>query len=212
MKVWDGFVRFFHWTMVLLIAGLYFTAEEGMMELHMLCGYTLMALVATRLVWGIIGSDTAKLKALFHSPKSAVAALTDKGDLKPGHSPSGSYMVLAFFALLIGQIVSGLMTTDDIMVDGPLVQYVDSAWVSIASEWHEVNFDILLIAIIVHVLAIVIYRMKGKNLLGAMVTGKNPQVKEASGSFKPSWWAFIVFAVLLGVVMMTWGQDPISML
>jgi cytochrome b len=39
LKVWDGFIRSFHWLLVVAIATLYFSAEEGMMELHFVAGF-----------------------------------------------------------------------------------------------------------------------------------------------------------------------------
>ena len=54
VKVWDGFIRSFHWLLVVAIATLYFSAEEGMLELHFATGYFTLALIITRLVWGLL--------------------------------------------------------------------------------------------------------------------------------------------------------------
>ncbi|HAU04071.1 MAG TPA: cytochrome, partial [Pseudoalteromonas shioyasakiensis] len=45
---WDGFIRSFHWLLVAAIATLYFSAEEGMLELHFAAGYFTLALIITR--------------------------------------------------------------------------------------------------------------------------------------------------------------------
>lgn len=213
IKVWDGFIRSFHWLLVIAIATLYFSAEEAMMELHFVAGFFTIALLATRLIWGIIGSKTAKLSALIHSPIKALKSFTQT-DNKPGHGAAGSYMIIAFFVLILTQLVSGLMTTDDILTDGPLVEYVSSQVVEWAGWVHHNNFDLLFYAIILHVVAIVIYRLKGKKLIKAMVTGYADE--EGRGSdfkvTKAPWLAFVIFAVLLIVLMSTWGAEPLSYL
>jgi len=211
VKVWDGFIRSFHWLLVAAIATLYFSAEEGMLELHFAAGYFTLALIITRLVWGIIGSKTAKLSALIHSPVAAIKSFTSNEN-KAGHGAAGSYMVIAFFALLIVQLTSGLMTSDDILTDGPLVEHVSSDTVEFAGWLHHLNFDILLYAIVLHVIAIVIYRIKGKNLVKPMLTGNSEQVAVTEPVTKSPLIAFVIFAVCLVVLFTTWGAEPLSYL
>ncbi|MCQ8879648.1 cytochrome b/b6 domain-containing protein [Pseudoalteromonas shioyasakiensis] len=212
-KVWDGFIRSFHWLLVIAIATLYLSAEEGMLELHFVAGFFTLALLITRLIWGVIGSKTAKLTALIHSPLAALKSFK-VGDSKPGHGAAGSYMVIAFFILILVQLISGLMTTDDILTDGPLVQYVSSNIVEWASWVHHRNFDLLFYAIILHITAIIIYRFRGKKLVKAMITG-NTQTNQPHSNekiTKAPWLAFVIFAVLLIVLMTTWGAEPLAYL
>ena len=213
VKVWDGFIRSFHWLLVIAIATLYFSAEEGMMELHFVAGYFTLALLLARLIWGIVGSQTAKLSALLHSPIVALKSFKQT-DNKPGHGAAGSYMVLAFFALLLTQLVSGLMTTDDILTDGPLVQYASSQVVEWAGWVHHNNFDLLFYAIILHVVAIVIYRLKGKKLVKAMVTGYKEEQNQSYTNkvTKAPWLAFTIFCIILVALMFSWGKEPLSYL
>lgn len=210
VKVWDGFIRFFHWSTVALIAALYFSAEEGYMEVHMVCAYTLMALLLTRLIWGFIGSDTARIKALLHKPKSAHNALNKPISTHVGHNPAGSYMVLLFFVLLIAQLTSGLFTSDEVLTDGPLVEHASDELISAMSQWHDINFNLLLGAIVLHIVAIAWYRIKGKNLVKAMITGNCEHREVEQGQFKPAIIAFAIFAVLLLVIFTTWGMEPLS--
>ena len=211
IKVWDGFVRFFHWSLVLLIGVLYFSGEEGLMDLHFVAGYSLLSLIVARLFWGFIGSDTAQLKALLHSPKAVINSIKSNSYTR-GHNSAGSYMVLAFFCLLLVQGISGLMTTDDILTDGPLVQYVESSWVELASSVHKLNFDILLIAIAMHVLAIAVYRIRGKNLVKPMITGFSSELNIKNGDMRSGWWGMLVFVVILSIVFFVWGLEPLQML
>ena len=216
VKVWDGFLRSFHWLLVLSIAALYFSAEEGMIELHFVVGFFTLALISTRIIWGLIGSKTARISALLHSPKSVLASFSGKKINDVGHSAPGSYMVLLFFILIITQLVSGLMSSDGILTDGPLVEYVSSSTADFANWLHRLNFDILFYAICLHVAAIVVYKIKGKPLVKAMITGKQANSEQATqtniDNTKAPWLAWAIFVGLLVLLAVTWGKEPLSYL
>ena len=208
IKVWDGFIRFFHWALVGLIALLYFSGEEGWMSVHFVAGFSVLTLVLTRLIWGVFGSDTAKLSRLFHGPKAVWQSIVRPLETV-GHNPAGSYMVLLFFGLILAQALSGLMTTDDILVEGPLVAAVDSAWVELASSLHRLIFDGLLIAIGLHISAIIIYRLRGKPLVKAMFTGRTQASASVQPQIKSGWVAFGIWLVLQVIIFSTWGRESL---
>ncbi|MBQ4812016.1 cytochrome [Pseudoalteromonas luteoviolacea] len=209
-KVWDGFIRGFHWLLVVGIAVLYFSGEEGWLDLHFVVGYLLLALMITRIIWGIIGSDTAKLSSLFHRPKYILAALKSKSQ-HVGHNPAGSIMVLIFFLLIFIQLISGLMTTDDILMEGPLVAYISYELAEFAGDIHHLNIDILLIAIAIHIIAIVMYRIKGINLVKPLVTGKS-NIESTAPKMRKGWVAYVIFLLIAAVVLYVWGQEPLNAL
>ncbi|MFC3034288.1 cytochrome b/b6 domain-containing protein [Pseudoalteromonas fenneropenaei] len=211
-KVWDGFIRGFHWLLVLGLAVLYVSGEEGWMDLHFVVAYLMLALFITRLIWGGIGSQTARLSSLFHRPQAVIAAV--KGDDKRyGHNAAGSYMVLLFFVLIAIQLVSGLMSTDDILVEGPLVSLVPASWVELAGDIHHETVEILIAAIVLHIAAIVIYRLRGKNLVKTLLTGKAPeQPQTAQPVMRSGWPAYVIFVVLAGLLLLTWGAAPLKAL
>ena len=49
VRVWDGFVRLFHWSLVALIAGAWLTAD-GPKVVHERMGYVIAALIGARVV------------------------------------------------------------------------------------------------------------------------------------------------------------------
>ena len=102
VKVWDLPIRLFHWSLVSLLGGLWWTASEGEMEWHMILGFGLGSLLAFRIVWGVIGSDTARFAHFIRPPRDVMQyalSLPGKG-IKPhfGHNPLGGYMVVVFAA------------------------------------------------------------------------------------------------------------------
>ncbi|MCF2857376.1 cytochrome b/b6 domain-containing protein [Pseudoalteromonas sp. SMS1] len=207
-KVWDGFIRGFHWLLVIGIAVLYFSGEEGWLDLHFIVGYLLLALMVTRIVWGIFGSDTAKLSSLFHRPRHIIQALKSKSP-HVGHNPAGSVMVLLFFILIFIQLISGLMTTDDILMEGPLVTYISYELAELAGDIHQLNIDLLLVAIAVHITAIVMYRIKGVNLLKTLLTGKS-DIEAKSPKMRRGWIGYGIFVLLTVLILFAWGQEPLS--
>ncbi len=59
-RVWDVPTRLFHWAVVVLVCSSWVTQHEGWMDQHVLCGYSMATLLLFRLIWGVIGSDTAR--------------------------------------------------------------------------------------------------------------------------------------------------------
>ncbi|GMM86500.1 cytochrome b/b6 domain-containing protein [Pseudoalteromonas sp. MTN2-4] len=210
VKVWDGFIRGFHWLLVIALGVLYISGEEGWLELHFVTGYVLLALMLARLVWGVIGSETARLSKLINHPKKVVNALIGKED-RVGHNAAGSLMVVLFFVLILLQLVTGLFTTDDILVDGPLVQYVSYNLVELAGSIHHSNVDFIIAAIALHILAIIAYRFKGKNLIKTLLTGKVESSLQQP-KMKAGWIAYIIFALFAAVLIFLWGMEPLSQL
>ncbi len=179
MKVWDLPTRLFHWGIVVLIAVSYVSIQAGWMHIHVWSGYTMLAALLFRLVWGFAGSDTARFGAFLRSPLAALRHLGGffrrEEDTEIGHNAAGGWMVLLMLLLLAVQVASGLCanTDDDYMINGPLAKYVGKVWSDRLSWLHGLNFNLILGVIVLHLLAIAAYAwLKGQNLLRPMITGK----------------------------------------
>ncbi|TKB55326.1 cytochrome b/b6 domain-containing protein [Ferrimonas aestuarii] len=174
VKIWDGMVRLFHWGAVALVPLCWYTAEQGMMEWHMTAAYLLASLLTVRILWGFIGTTTARFSHFVRSPAAVIHYLKKwRNERKPyfGHNPAGGYMVLMMLLLLAAQITTGLFASDDIFVEGPLYAYVSGETSGLLTTLHHQLFDGILICVALHLLAIVSYRFKGVNLVEAMITG-----------------------------------------
>ena len=72
VRIWDAPTRLFHWALVILVGCAWLTQKSGRMELHFLCGYSILTLLLFRLAWGFAGSDTARFSRFLKSPVAAL--------------------------------------------------------------------------------------------------------------------------------------------
>ena len=96
--VWDLPVRLFHWLLVLCFAGAWLTAESEHWRLvHVTLGYTMAALVAFRIVWGLLGTRYARFSSFVRGPSAVLAYLRSLSGPKPehhtGHNPAGACLL-----------------------------------------------------------------------------------------------------------------------
>ncbi|WP_422073066.1 cytochrome b/b6 domain-containing protein [Tranquillimonas rosea] len=164
LKVWDPFVRFFHWSVVALFtANALFVDDDG--ALHQWFGYAIGALVLVRILWGIVGPHYARFRSFPPSPAGIRGQLTDIATGRPrihaGHTPLGALMIYNLLLTLLVIVISGyLMTTD-------------AFW---GTEWteglHEAAVTWAEISVLAHVAAVLFESVRIRvNLPSAMVTG-----------------------------------------
>lgn len=213
-RVWDLPTRLFHWLVVVLVAACWTTQHFDWMTWHLRCGYAMFAALLFRLAWGVIGSDTARFGRFLKSPLVGLRHLRSlryRGeDTEPGHNAAGGWMVLLLLALLCVQVGTGLCANDEISTQGPLADTVGSS----ASDWlshvHAVNFNVIEAAICLHLLAIVVYRLRGRHLLWPMITGRKRLPASVPAPRMASLWvALPVLCAAIGVVVfvVSWFSD-----
>lgn len=185
VRVWDSFVRAFHWILVLLLLGLWFTGGKiDYIDIHVKLGLFTLALLISRLMWGIVGSDSARFADFVRGPVRALRFLRDevrgRNPELAGHNPAGGYMILLLLALVLAQALSGLFTNDDLFFMGPLAGWVDYDTQRLLTRFHGANFNWILIASVVHIIAIFIYMARNKDLITPMFSGKKKLSKDAA--------------------------------
>lgn len=208
-KIWDLPTRLFHWSLLALVIACWWTAgEDGDIDWHMRCGYAVLVLLLFRLVWGVLGSTTARFSSFVASPRAVVDyfSCTDKNDMPHiGHNPAGGWMVLALLAMLLAISLSGLFANDDIMSEGPLAHHVSEGMSDLATAWHEHGFHALLALVGIHVGAVAFYLLvKKDNLVRPMLTGvkRLPQVGIVPQLHMCSTWLALV--ILSGAAVTVW--------
>lgn len=211
-RVWDLPTRFFHWTLVLLIALQYATGEYHFLDMrwHFWFGYATLALIAFRLLWGFFGSQTSRFGDFLRGPRAVFAYIRALFSTNPqtriGHNPLGGWSVLALLACVAVQSASGLFASDDIDTDGPLVAHVSDATVKLMTRVHHWNENLLLILACLHVVAVLLYLLvKHDDLVTPMFGGRKRMVHGQSLHFVSAWLAVALFvACAAAVAALVW--------
>ncbi len=164
LRVWDPFVRLFHWSLVVgFTANALFDAPGK--QTHRYVGYVLMGLIAGRILWGLTGPSHARFASF---PPSIGGAMQHLGQIATGrrqrhigHSPLGALMVYNMLGTLLIIGLTGWMLTT--------LTFFGVEWVETIHQglvvWAE-------ICICLHVAAVLFEsRRLGVNLPKSMVTG-----------------------------------------
>ncbi|MDZ3835953.1 MAG: cytochrome b/b6 domain-containing protein [Rhodospirillales bacterium] len=165
VRVWDPFVRIFHWSLVGLFIVAFATGDESEW-LHLTAGYAIAALILLRIIWGFVGPRHARFSDFVRTPHEVTDyvrnAMRFRAPRFLGHNPAGGVMILALLAMLIGISATGFM-----MTTGP---FWGAEWVE---ELHEVLVYASLGLIALHVAGVVVSSLEhGENLVKAMITGR----------------------------------------
>jgi cytochrome b len=208
IPVWDVPVRLFHWALAVLVVSSYTTGKLGgnWLEWHMRSGYAILALLAFRFAWSVVGSETARFSTFLRGPRVAWdyarGLLSGRGEPAFGHNPLGGWMIVAMLAILVVQAVSGLFADDEIATQGPLAVKVSNAWVARMTRVHGFNQWLIAGAVALHVAAIAFYQWFLKvDLVGPMVHGSaDVRVPRAPPAFVPGYRAAAIFAIACAAV------------
>lgn len=165
VKVWDPLVRIFHWSLVAAFVIAWATGDE-LKTVHEVAGYTIVGLVAFRVLWGLVGSTHARFSDFVRGPSAVIGYLFDTARLRArrylGHNPAGGAMVVALLIMLSVICTTGIMMT------------MDAFWgVDWVEEAHEVAVNVTIVLIGLHLLGVAVAGLEHReNLVGSMITGR----------------------------------------
>jgi len=155
----------------------YFT-EDDLMTLHTAAGYSVLALISARLLWGFVGTQHARFKDFLYplstTKKYLQTIISGKALRYIGHNPAGGLMIIVLLITLFVISITGIMLYG---VDnaGPFASIFNNSsqiFEDNLKETHDffANFTLLLVAL--HISGVVIESLIHKeNLIKAMITG-----------------------------------------
>lgn len=213
--VWDLPVRLFHWLLTALIAFSWWSVKNHHTDWHIWSGFAILTLLIFRLLWGLLGSSTARFANFVRGPRVVRDYLRDNASWRvAGHTPLGALSVVALLGAIAVQVGLGLISTDeDGLNEGPLAQLVSLEVSEAARDLHELFFNVVLGLIVLHVGAILYYRLVlGQKLTKPMITGRaalDPGIEP----MRPGKWWVAVICLLAAFAVARWivaGAPPLG--
>lgn len=187
IKVWDPLVRAFHWLLVIAFFTAYFT-EDDFLTLHVYAGYTVIALILVRLVWGFIGPGYARFRSFVTAPRVAWQYVKDTLKLRAkrylGHNPAGGAMIVLLLISLLLTTMTGLAAYGASESAGPLGGWLGSIGETgedIFKEVHEFFANFTIFLVVIHVAGVIFESLVHReNLVRAMFNGYKQSGRETT--------------------------------
>lgn len=202
--IWDVPTRVFHWSLVFSFSAAYLTSDGDCWALfHVAAGYTVLGLIAFRLIWGFWGTTHARFSNFIPSPRRVIDYLSHLFKGKPihcaGHNPAGSIVILALLGLGIIVTVSGVLMYED----------VEWPWVEEAHEW---GTNLMLGLVGIHILGVITSSiLHRENLIRAMLTGCKKGCESAAIS-KGYGWLGITMIIMMSAFWLWFLRDKLPRL
>jgi cytochrome b len=198
--VWDLPTRIFHWTLALSFAGAFFTAEsERWRDIHVLLGYTVLGLIAFRLVWGFVGSRYSLFIEFVRSPAYVTRYLAQlvrgHAEHHVGHNPAGAVAILLLLLLGVASGVSGWAVYEEIGAD----------WLG---ELHKFTSNVMLAVVLMHIAGVLVTSyLHDENLIVAMITGRKRGAALQAISRGYPWIAILLLTAIIGFWIWAWPDS-----
>ena len=184
--VWDLPTRVGHWLLVASFAVAWLTGDSEEWRLvHVAAGYTMVAVLAFRMFWGIAGTRYARFTSFLFSPRQALVYIAGlvRGENSHwvGHNPAGSYAI--YLLILLGFASAG------------------SGWAiyaELGGEWleesHEVLASAMLAVVGLHVAGVAVSGwLHRENMVRSMIDGyKIGSSEEAISSSRILWAVLLI--------------------
>jgi len=213
IKVWDLGVRMFHWLLLILLAVSVYSGFQDKFfndfgQIHIMSGLAILTFVITRIVWGFIGSTTAKFSSFLTGPNAVIAYLKSKEKYRwVGHNPAGGWMVLLMLFLLLSQATFGLFSSDDMDFYGPLHDTLGSTFSGWAMWAHKQIWFLLALLVGFHVLAVIFTQLsKDADLIKPMITGTKGHSRESESPelrFRSFGLFCVIFVIVAAIIYVT---------
>ena len=210
--VWDLPVRLVHWLLAALIAFSWWSVRNHHTDWHIWSGCAILTLLVFRILWGFVGSSTARFANFVRGPR-AIVDFWRGGWTGIGHNPLGALSVLALLGAIAVQVGLGLISEDeDGLYFGPLATLVSTDISDKARDIHELWFNVILGLIALHLLAILYYRLRGRRLTLPMITGR-AELEPGSEPMQPGKWWIALICLAIGIGVTRWiiaGAPPLG--
>jgi cytochrome b len=164
LMVWDFSLRIFHFALILLVMGSFFTAKADLLFVHEYFGLCLLGLIFFRIIWGFVGTYYSRFESFNFSLEKALTQFSKNYKNSSVRTPLGSYSTLVFLIVILVLTISGLFSSDDILYDGPLT-FLMPKYINFWTLIHNIFHYFLYSLIFLHLIAICYYQFFKKNMI-----------------------------------------------
>lgn len=177
IRVWDLPTRMFHWLFAMACIVAWFSGDDARYtHLHTFAGYSALALVLFRLVWGFIGGRYARFAQFVRGPAAVAEHLKGLArtphEHHPGHNPAGGWAVMILLILVALLGMSGIAVLGGEEGFGPLPGLLTIEQGVAIHELHELLAWLLLGLVLLHLCGVALESLlQRENLPRAMVSG-----------------------------------------
>ncbi len=165
VAVWDLPLRLWHWALAASVLVAWFTPTVYD-SLHRIVGYTVIGLLAFRLVWGFWGSRYSRFRMIGVRLRAAPFYLWNLRRGITGRyiglNPAGTLMLVALLVALAVSAITGALSVT--------VTFFGVWWIEDTHAWAS---DAVIVLAVLHIIGVLLMSMLQRdNLIRAMVTGR----------------------------------------
>ena len=165
VEVWDLLLRLWHWALAVCVLIAWFTPTvyDG---LHRIVGYSVIGLLAFRLIWGFWGSRYSRFRMVGVRLRAAPNYLWNLRRGITGRyiglNPAGTLMLVALLLSLAVSAITGAMSVT--------VTFFGVWWIE---DTHAYSSDAVIVLVVLHIAGVVLMGLlQRENLIRAMFTGR----------------------------------------
>lgn len=165
IEVWDLPLRLWHWALALCVLIAWFTPTVYD-TLHRIVGYSVIALLAFRLIWGLWGGRYSRFRMVGVRLRAAPNYLWNLRRGITGRyiglNPAGTLMLVALLMSLTVSAITGALSVT--------VTFFGVWWIE---DTHAYASDAAMVLIVLHIGGVVLMGLlQRENLIRAMITGR----------------------------------------
>ena len=203
----DAPTRVFHWLFAISLLGAYLTGDsEWWRSIHIAFGYMMLALIAFRLGYGLMGPRHVRLSALVRRASGWSEWLQA---LRPGQHTNGppapqlqhlftASVVLLLMGWIVPVFVTGYAALNewDAFLGGEIFEAL-----------HEFFANGFLVLIALHLMGLLLFSLfRRRNLAAPMLTGRSPGNGPSLVQHNRVWLAWLLAAGVLGFGAWEWAH------
>ncbi len=178
--VWDLFIRFFHWSLVIAVSVTAYTGfitRATTISIHIWVGTVAGILLLARIYWGLWGSPNARFRNFVKGPRETLEHLKEVREGTAhrhlGHNPLGALMILALITTILLLVLTGTIGLGGVFKVGPLGFATSYQFGTLTLSLHKLLAIWLLVLVGLHIAGAVFEGFRTReNLVKSMVTGK----------------------------------------